>query len=454
MSEPSSFSYSRRPWLWGVMAGLLVLLCGATATGSALLAYLTLRLPVMASGGLSMWVRQAAPSAGGVNRIVVVSEDGSLRTLNPDGTGRRLYHLSDLSFRFPAWSPDGASIAAIGSNASESGVYVLRDADNPQATALFHSQGRAPFYLYWSPNSTQIAFLANDPETGIGLWLADRERKDKARQISSGRPYYWQWLQNSAELFVHSGGEGAEARLGFLKVEDGGSGANIAPPGVFQAPGLSPSGAYLAFAEEVGSQKSQVVIQARQGSERQTAPCSGAVAMSWSPGSDQLAFISPPVPAPHHFGPLRLLTPKTGEDRTLTGRTVVAFFWSPDGRSIAYLSPAGSGNDSGAGLPSTATLASTQPQGQSLLLDLWLLDVSSGSQRLLTTFQPGRLFLEQFLPYFDQYAFSHRLWSPASDALLLPLTESDGTERVYLVPTGGQSPRPLVEGTIGFWSQN
>jgi len=215
------------------MAGLLVLLCGATATGSALLSYLTLRSPFMSSGRLSTWVRQAAPSAGGVNRIVVVSEDGSLRTLNPDGTGRRLYHLSDLSFRFPAWSPDGASIAAIGSNTSESGVYVLRDADNPQATALFLSLGQAPFYLYWSPNSTQIAFLANDPETGIGLWLADRERKDKARQISSGRPYYWQWLQNSAELFVHSGGEGAEARLGFLKVEDGGSGANIAPPGVF-----------------------------------------------------------------------------------------------------------------------------------------------------------------------------------------------------------------------------
>lgn len=454
MSEPSSFSYSQRPWLWGVVAGLLVLLCGATAMGSALLAYLALHSPVMASERLSGLVRQDAPAASGVNRIVVVSADGSLRTLNPDGTGRRLYHLSDLSFRFPAWSPDGASIAALGSNASESGVYVLQDADNPQATALFLSQDRAPFYLYWSPNSTQIAFLANDPEAGIGLWLADRVHKDKARQISSGQPYYWQWLQNSAELFVHSGGEGLAARLAFLKVEDGNSGANVAPPGVFQAPGLSPSGAYLAFAEEMGSQHSQVVIQARQGGDRQTAPYAGAVAMSWSPSSDQLAFISPPVPAPHHFGPLRLLDPETGDNRTLTGRTVVAFFWSPDGRSIAYLAPAGSGNDSGAALPSKTTLASTQPQGQGLLLDLWLLDVSSGSQRLLTTFQPGELFLEQFLPYFDQYALSHRLWSPASDALLLPLTESDGTERVYLLPTGGQSPRPLVEGTIGFWSQN
>ena len=276
MSEPSSFSYARRPWLWGVMAGLLVLLCGATVMGSALLAYLALRSPVMASGKLGTLVRQAAPSAGGVNRIVVVSEDGSLRTLNPDGTGRRLYHLSDLSFRFPAWSPDGASIAAIGSNAGESGVYVLRDADNPQATALFLSQDRAPFYLYWSPNSTQIAFLANDPEAGIGLWLADRERNGKARQISSGQPYYWQWLHNSAELFVHSGGEGPEARLGFLKPEDGDPGANIALPGVFQAPGLSPSGAYLAFAEEVGSQKSQVVIQSLPGQrEADDALCRG-----------------------------------------------------------------------------------------------------------------------------------------------------------------------------------
>ena len=418
------------------------------------MAYLTVRPFVMASGTLTPGVRQPAPLAGGLNRIVVVSEDGSLRTLNPDGSGRRLYHLSDLSFRFPAWSPDGASIAAIGSNASESGVYVLKDADDPQATALFLSQSRAPFYLYWAPDSSQIAFLANDPVGGIGLWLADRERKDRVRQLSSGQPYYWQWLSDSAELFVHSGGAGTAARLDFLQVQDGGRGPNIAPPGQFQAPGLSPSGAYLAFAEEIGSQKSQVVIQARQGSERQAAPHSGAAAMSWSPGSDQLAYISPPAPAPHHFGSLRLLTPETGADRTLTARTVVAFFWSPDGRSIAYLSPAGSGNGSGAGLPSTAILTSAHSQAQSLLLDLWLVDVSSGSQRLLTTFQPGRLFLEQFLPYFDQYALSHRLWSPASDALLVPLTESDGTERVYIVPTGGESPRPLVEGTLGFWSQN
>ncbi len=458
MSEPSSPSFARSSWLWGALAGVLVLLCGGAGLASALLAYLTVQPALQAPGDLGALAGQAAALSGGANRIVVVSEDGSLRTLNPDGTDRRLFHLSDLSFSFPAWSPDGAHLAAIGSNGDGTGVYVLEDADDPQATALFLSQEQAPFYLYWAPDSRQIAFLANDTEAGMGLWQVDRVRRAQAKKLATGQPFYWTWLEDSAALFVHSGGArgGAigGAHLGFLTVSDGRLSANVTTPGTFQTPGVSPSGNYLAYAEAIGPQQSQVVIASRRGDVSQTRPHAGAAAVSWSPGADLLAFISSPAAAPHYFGPLRLLAPGAGEERTLTSRTVIAFFWSPDGRSIAYFSPAGSGNDSGAALPSLLSPASTHPQAERMLLDLWLVNVDSGRQRLLSTFEPTSLFLEQFLPYFDQYALSHRLWSPASNALLIPLVEADGTERVYLVPTDGQPSRALVEGTIGFWSQN
>lgn len=47
-----------------------------------------------------------------------------------------------------------------------------------------------------------------------------------------------------------------------------------------------------------------------------------------------------------------------------------------------------------------------------LRLNLWCVNVESGEQHLITTFEPADLFVNQFLPFFDQYALSHRIWSP------------------------------------------
>jgi TolB protein len=78
--------------------------------------------------------------------------------------------------------------------------------------------------------------------------------------------------------------------------------------------------------------------------------------------------------------------------------------------------------------------------------------VAAGTGRHLAAFTPTVLFLVQFLPYFDQYALSHRLWSPDSEALVLPMQDS-GTNRVFVVPASGGRARALAEGSIAFWSQ-
>jgi TolB protein len=62
------------------------------------------------------------------------------------------------------------------------------------------------------------------------------------------------------------------------------------------------------------------------------------------------------------------------------------------------------------------------------------------------------------LPFFDQYALSHRIWSPNSDAVVLPIAESDETADIagiYIVPIARRSgpPRRIAEGAIAFWSQ-
>ena len=62
------------------------------------------------------------------------------------------------------------------------------------------------------------------------------------------------------------------------------------------------------------------------------------------------------------------------------------------------------------------------------------------------------LFINQVLPYFDQYALSHRLWSPDGSSILLPVVGEDGTESLHVVPADGSPVRVLAPGSMGFWS--
>jgi hypothetical protein len=60
--------------------------------------------------------------------------------------------------------------------------------------------------------------------------------------------------------------------------------------------------------------------------------------------------------------------------------------------------------------------------------------------------------VNDILPYFDQYALSHRLWAPDGSALLLPLVDESGRDQlVALPPDGSENPR-TIDGVTGFWS--
>ena len=61
------------------------------------------------------------------------------------------------------------------------------------------------------------------------------------------------------------------------------------------------------------------------------------------------------------------------------------------------------------------------------------------------------LFVRQLLPFFDQYALSHSLWSPEADALVLPLVGDDERTRATIVPLDGGEPLPIAEGEVAFW---
>lgn len=394
----------------------------------------------------------AAPPVDAVNRIVFVDNAGRVGTVAPDGSASRLLTEAGATYQFPAWSPDSRQIAAVGSDGSQGGVYVWADEANATRGELYSSSRRPPIYLYWSPDGRQVSFLAND-RAGLGLWLAGAGGSAPARQIASGQPFYWQWSQGGDQLFVHSGGLGPDAQLAWLEPGTKQASDNLASPGLFQAPGISADGRYLAFGQRIG-QRFLVTVEELAGGKRSTAQHSGVAALSWSPTAPYLAWTSPRADQFSSAGPLRLLDADNGDIFVLVRDTVLAFFWSPDGQSIAYLTLASGGNDAGAGRPAglAARASAAARQHNALSLRLWVVDVTSGQQRQLYTFRPSDVFLTQFLPFFDQYALSHRLWSPASDALVLPMLDSTGEAGIYAVPVDGGEAVRVADGAMAFWS--
>jgi TolB protein len=92
----------------------------------------------------------------------------------------------------------------------------------------------------------------------------------------------------------------------------------------------------------------------------------------------------------------------TGEREVIARERTAAFFWSPEGRRLAALVLAG---------PSQLQ---------------WV--VSGGEQLVrLAPFRPGTGWLREVLPFFEQYAQSHAVWSPDGTELVAPGLDADGS---------------------------
>ena len=94
----------------------------------------------------------------------------------------------------------------------------------------------------------------------------------------------------------------------------------------------------------------------------------------------------------------------------------------------------------------------------SLWLNLWVVDLDRDDDRLVLTFEPVDIFINQFLPFFDQYAKSHRIWSPDSNALVLPMMRAGENglraARIVVVSTAADYPEPVSigDGDMAAWS--
>jgi hypothetical protein len=129
----------------------------------------------------------------------------------------------------------------------------------------------------------------------------------------------------------------------------------------------------------------------------------------------------------------------------------VGFWWSPDGTTIAALRVQPVATTASLMSSTAASSAVPSPAPGATEIRLLFVDAASGKIRSQSVVQPGQLFVDQFMTYFDQYALSHRLWAPDSSSFLLPVVDRGGATRVEVAFPNGDPPH-MIKGVIGFWS--
>ncbi|KAA3664824.1 MAG: hypothetical protein DWQ04_03715 [Chloroflexi bacterium] len=390
------------------------------------------------------------------NRIVFVNLQGRIGTVAPTGEDEHILTSGNRRYVFPAWSPDGESVASIGVDSQGATIDVLADESDAEVVEVYSSRSESPFYIYWSPDSQQISFLASHPREPMALHVVDSGGDSDSQMITTGGPFYWAWDPDSSQMLVHTGFAGDDAKLTFVEPDGAVADDNLAAPGYFQVPGISADGRFVAYAEE--TRKGSRIVVTNQASGDQFSEAHGGIAaMSWSPVANQLAFINNPQPEGTGFvGPLQMIDAETNEVTLLSREPVLAFFWSPSGRYLLYMSYAGNrSSDANASRPAAPQRGAFFKPAQQFgrpEFDIVLIDTTTGNgQILMQKVEFSRIFFTQFLPFFNQYSLSHQIWSPESDAVVLPFI-MDNREIIAILNVNGGRLQPLTNGEIAFWS--
>jgi TolB protein len=388
------------------------------------------------------------PLAASGTVALLSGDTASLALVDASGATVLAAEADAGAFGFPVWSPDGSHIAITREDATGRAIVVIDPTLKPDApgaqTVVFESASIQPFYVSWQPDSKAVSFLATEAG-GLSLRLATVDGSapaggsDTSTVVREGNPFYYDWI-GADRLLAHIG-TGPEAFLGEIGIDGEGTGGALGTPGDFRTPVISHDQAFEGVvrggdaAADGSVGPGSIVLAERGGDAEQSMPVFGPAALAFDPTGSRLAAIgaveaipgAPAIP----LGPIRFLEPDGDGPRTLLEGPVVAFWWSPDGSTIAAI---------------RVTSVDGAPE-----IRLVFIDVAKGEIRSQPLVRPSQVFINQLLTYFDQYALSHRLWAPDSSSFLLPVAEDGGATRVLAVTPDG-TVLARLDGTIGFWS--
>ena len=391
----------------------------------------------------------------GVDGNMYVSDQagGHLKKLTEDAVIPKSQSDPLHYYEYPTWSRDGSQLAFMGlksDGAKTQSTLMVANMDDDSVNEIYNSESEHPIYLNWSPDNSNLSFISTNV-SGQNIILQSIPAQGGDRTIlDTGSPYYWSWAPDGHVMIVHAGGTTASApeHIAFLKVDSSTvteQGLD-ATPAAFQAPAWSPDGSRIALARGADLQNEIVVTDAAGENPKKVGTFSNKTAFAWSSDSSRLAYIDGDQALnAGTFGPLHVVDLETSKE-TVEDGNIIAFFWAPSGNEIAYFVLLQANADSSG---SSGGSAQTTPQ---YVLQLHVLDVTTGKSRELFTYQPTQQFLS-VLPYFDQYHQSVTIWSPDNNNLVLSFLDNSGNPGIAVVAASGKlQPRLLAQGYLAFWS--
>lgn len=400
---------------------------------------------------------QDAPPIPG--QIAVVGTDYNLYTLNPESgqqtaltTDAAVSNTSVHIYEDPVWST-GGELAFFGTLADTNGVstnvMISPDGTAPAVSAVTLPDV-AITYASWAPfpcgdSCRDLALLlSNNASTFTVDLVRTQGDQHTVTETETGAPFYFSWSPDGSQMLWQRN----DTRLDIFDTQQAQISETLPQsPGAMFAPAWSPVDDRLLFTVPNGS-ASNLVVSSNGDLQTLVSNQTNPVQFSWSSDGSQIAYID-------RSGPLVVIDAASGDVVTRTTDSgVIAFFWSPDGSHIAYLTlgvqPTGSFS---ASAPSAIKIGAPMMQQNATAVSWSVLDIASGSARHYGLFVPTR---EEtyIISFFDQFAQSHRVWSPDSRYLVYAELTSDRRAVVSLLDTTQDVavPSVLTDGVVGIWS--
>ncbi|HEY3289398.1 MAG TPA: hypothetical protein VGK87_04650 [Anaerolineae bacterium] len=392
----------------------------------------------------------------GANAVAIERGSDSV-TIQQDENGQALQRSPNTTsvLRAPSRiiieSDTGGSILS-------SSIFTARADGKSPLQEVYAAEQLAIGYVDWSPDNSQLAFLAQSGSSEVALQLVGKDA-GKPRKLVTGANATWQWNPDGKTLVakVDSASNDNTADLALLDTHADQTISTITKQAdiPFGSPAFSPDGNAMLVTAKVDGQQYLALADNHGKIQRNLSPINGNVRFSWSPVSAKVAYIVLQSTATDAMGSmpagvLHLLNVNSGEDKVLSQMPVAALFWSPDGERVAAFSPARV-SDIRKDFPGV-DLTSSQP---SSVLMLQTIDINSRAFRQLFYIEPTTDFAHM-LSQFDRFSRSMNIWSPDSHSLVFPVVYSNNTTSYNLIveteASGSIEPRVISQGTLASWS--
>ena len=380
--------------------------------------------------------------------------------MRPDGLqARKISPDVEGFFTWPTWSPDANTLVYSGvvDDGSELQVNLYASDNMGGANRVLYAsepgevgllaQG-VVHYPLWSPDGEHLAFIATAGD-GLSLFMDDLGDDPEARHLLDDGPLWMSWAHDSSQLAIHRGAEHF--------MVSGSNDLSVQPLDIraigYRVPALHPVDGSITVRAQPAALKASVSNVRLDGSKVQSVTpirsVEGEAAFLWASTGRHLAVVEASQYLMYRdtamplYGSISVVTVGSSQGVVELDLPVLAFFWAPDGTKIALV-----------------TLS--EKQGA---LSWALYDVETDERIRLVDFAPSAEQLTMF-QFFDQYAYSHSVWSPDSSSIVFSgdlLTDSvtasmgahPGHASFHIVVVDVEpvaEAHVIAEGIMGFWS--